>query len=51
MAGPVPPRAPAEVKAGLLDLVGHASERGWAAPGGRVPGPGSCAVLALGGSP
>jgi putative transposase len=31
MAGPVPPRVPAEMKAGLLDLVGHAAERGWAA--------------------
>jgi len=31
MAGPVPPRVPAEVKAGLLDLAGHAVEHGWAA--------------------
>jgi hypothetical protein len=28
--GPVPPRVSAEVKAGLLDLVGHAAEHGWA---------------------
>jgi putative transposase len=31
MAGPVPPRVPAEVKAGLLDLAGHAVGHGWAA--------------------
>jgi putative transposase len=31
MAGPVPPRVPAEVKAGLLDLAGYAVEQGWAA--------------------
>ena len=31
MAGPVPPRGPAEVKAGLLDLAGYAVEHGWAA--------------------
>jgi putative transposase len=30
VAGPVPPRVPAEVKAGLLDLVGHAADHGWA---------------------
>ncbi|MEZ5119872.1 MAG: integrase core domain-containing protein [Candidatus Nanopelagicales bacterium] len=28
-AGPVPPRVDAEVKAGLLDLVGYATARGW----------------------
>ncbi|RKN51949.1 integrase, partial [Streptomyces klenkii] len=28
-AGPVPPRGPPEVKAGLLQLIGHAAERGW----------------------
>lgn len=31
MAGPVPPRVPAEVKAGLLDLAEYAIEHGWAA--------------------
>jgi putative transposase len=31
MAGPVPPRVHAEVKAGLLDLVDHAVEHGWSA--------------------
>jgi len=30
-AGPVPPRVPAEVKAGLLDLACYAVEHGWAA--------------------
>jgi putative transposase len=30
-AGPVPPRVDASVKAGLLDLVDHAVERGWSA--------------------
>jgi putative transposase len=30
-AGPVPPRVDACVKAGLLDLAGHAIEHGWAA--------------------
>jgi hypothetical protein len=29
MAGPVPVRVNAQVKAGLLDLVAHAVERGW----------------------
>ena len=28
-AGPVPPRVDARVKAGLLDLIAHAGERGW----------------------
>lgn len=28
-AGPVPPRVEAQVKAGLLDLVGYATPRGW----------------------
>jgi transposase InsO family protein len=31
MAGPVPVRVHGEVKAGLLDLVGHAVEHGWSA--------------------
>ena len=29
MAGPVPARVDAEVKAGLLDLIDHAREEGW----------------------
>lgn len=40
MAGPVPPRVHAEVKAGLLDLVDHAVERGWSARR-------ACALLGL----
>jgi len=51
MAGPVPPRVPAEVKAGLLDLADYAIGHGWAAAGHRGAGPGSRSLLALGSPP
>jgi len=50
MAGPVPPRVPAEVKAGLLDLADYAI-RPSAAAGHRGAGPGSRSLLALGSPP